>query len=581
MATLSRPIHKGQSFIVKENTRLYRNIHAYFGYVPDFVNFGYFSDSYTIEKEFICNDNGKRFVVMYDNRYFIIVSNDICRDVKWKDKIHNDDLELPFVISFLFSDQDWKLFYSGDFRLVERMIDIGNSNDEIYKSKSWENVKQKWLSNKKLSFDFFYGSISSVGNLINSEKELFENFKDRNVLFNSVELLKKNETDNGRKSTADVYVYTGLKEDLFNSFSSGISVDNYVKTSTNKVLQISIKKDVSAMVGAMGGKMESFCDCSRSEITKKYWSLYNSGDCETIRKDLQKKVKEVSELYSSDLSFVGGVVDLEVSGDFNVNRMRVCNLSTLGLFQEFYKKVLTAEGSVSNLRRNEILAEVWTYVVFGGTRNSLIKLYGSDSDNINGKYELLGTYEEYYREKLRWSSGMSENSTSPFIVSCKPNGNSYFNLEMYIQKKQDGYVRVRTSPKDSDSPVSSFVMDSDADKRLKSLKRLQENNIEKVDIDIGKDEKREEHVCRYDRGYPFSNNGSEIRPVCEGFEIWSSRRFCQTSPVHQERISEDSIGVKGIFSLDGCEGRELFRRQDRIFPIIASDIWDGNIQESS
>lgn len=581
MATLSRPIHKGQSFIVKENTRLYKNIQQYFGYVPDFINLGYYSDSYTIEKEFICNNKGKKFVVMYDNRYFVVVSNDICRDVKWKDKTHNDDLELPFVISFLFAEKEWLLFQDKDVRLVDRMIELGDNNEEICQSKSWENVKQKWKDNKTLSFDSFYGSLASVYNLITSEPELFNNFKERNVLFNSVELLKKNETDNGRKSTADVYVYTGTKEDLFKTFSSGVSIDNYVKTEKNKILQISIKKDVSAMVGTMGGKMESFCDCSRSEITKKYWSLYNSGDYETIRKDLQKKVKEVSKLYSSILSFVGGVVDLDVSDDFNINRMRVCNLSTLELFEEFYKKVLTSNGNMSTLRRNEILAEIWTYVVFGGTRNSLIKLYGSDSDNINGKYELLGTYEEYYREKLRWSSGMSENSTSPFIVSCKPNGNSYFNLEMYIQKKQDGYVRVRTSPKDSDSPVSSFVMDSDADKRLKSLKRLQENNIEKVDIDIGKDEKREEYVCGYDRGYPCSDHGCEIRPVCEGLEVWSSGRFCETPPIHQERISEDTIGTEGLFQLDGCKGREFFRRQDRILSFIASDIWDGNIQESS
>ena len=162
MATLSRPIHRGQSFIVKENTRLYKNIHSYFGYVPDFVNFGYYSDSYTIEKEFVCNDKGKKFVVMYDNRYFVVVSNDICRDVKWKDKTHNDDLELPFVISFLFTEKEWLLLQDKDVRLVDRMIDLGDKNEEICQSKSWGNVKQKWQYNKTLSFDSFYGSLASL-----------------------------------------------------------------------------------------------------------------------------------------------------------------------------------------------------------------------------------------------------------------------------------------------------------------------------------------------------------------------------------------------------------------------------------
>ena len=109
---------------------------------------------------------------------------------------------------------------------------------------------------------------------------------------------------------------------------------------------------------------------------------------------------------------------------------------------------------------------------------------------------------------------------------------------------------------------------------------MTDDNIEKVDIGIGKDEKREEYVCGYGGGYSFSDRGCEIRPVCEGLEVCSSGRFCETSPIHQERVSENPIGTEGIFQLDGCKGREFLRRQDGILPFVASDIWDGNIQES-
>ena len=448
MATLGRISHFGEEVKIKKNSTLYNKIFEYLGFVPTFVNRGLYTNNYTIEKD-IQNSNNSKYVLEYDNRYFIIESGITNKNISWVRKKSTEELELPIAISFLFENE----------KDISKYIDIADKNDEINSIEKWEDIKNKWKEN---SIETYIKTVyNNVKSFKETFKESFEELGEYRIVYNSSNLIKNKDNKGTKNGTADIYLYSGESlnkfiEELEGDFKI---VNGVVCLKTCKFIQISLKKNSDAVVGAMVGKMEEL-----SKFNRKNYFENLIKENKNIVEEFNSKFEESKRLYEC----VGCLESLDNNNSFTFERMTVSNCMTLSLLNNFYKNRLKDVcGNYNFDKCLDSLSEIWAYTVFGSTKFPLYKLY-ADMDST-----YCGTFEDY-KNKLK---NYFKNSKEPFfILSSKKSKNDYYIIELYITRYiingKNYYIRTRTCPKNSDSYVSSFVMNGDKLTNTKTIEEL-------------------------------------------------------------------------------------------------------------
>lgn len=448
MATLGRITHIGEEVKIKKNSTLYNKIFEYLGFVPTFINRGLYKNNYTIEKD-IQNSNNSKYVFEYDNRFFIIRSGVTNKNVSWVRKKSTEELELPIAISFLLKNE---------FD-ISNYIDIADNCSEINSIDKWEEIKNKW---KECSIEKYIKTVySNVNSFKETFKESFKELGEYKIVYNNVKLIKNKDNKGSKISTADIYLYSGeslnkLIEELEGDFEINNGV---VCLKTCKFIQISLKKNSDAVVGAMVGKMEELSKFNRRNY---YENLFKEN------KDKVKEFNNQLENLKDKFECVGCVESLNCGEGFTFERMTISNCMTLAMLNNFYKNQLIDSFNNYNFGKClETLVEIWAYTVFGSTKFPMYKLFG----DINSTY--YGTFEDY-KNKLK--EYFKESKEPFFILSSKKSQNGYYIIELYITRYiingNNYYIRTRTCPKNSDSYVSSFVMNGDKLTNTKTLDEL-------------------------------------------------------------------------------------------------------------
>ena len=448
MATLGRETHIGEEVKIKKGSTLYNKIYEYLGFVPIFINRGLYNKSYTIEKD-IQNSNNSKYVFEYDNRFFIIHSGINTKEVSWVNKKSTEELELPLVISFLINSE-----YE-----IPNYIEIADKCSEISFNEKWSDIKRIWK--EKTVEDYIRTSFNNVKSFKESFKKMFEELGDYKIIYNNVKRIKDKDNKGTKSSTADLYLYSGESMDvLLNELDGEYKINNgVVCLKSCKFIQISLKKNSDAIVGAMVGKMEEL-----SKFNRKYYFESILKDC----KDIVKEFNNNFEIAKDKFECVGVKDKLDFSEGFLFERMTTSNCMTLAMLNNFYKnKLIDFCGNYNFEKCLESLTEIWAYTVFGSTKFPLYKLFG----DIN--YTYCGTFEEYKNNLKNYF----KDSTEPlFVLSSKKSQNGYYIIELYITRYiingKNYYIRTRTCPKNSDSYVSSFVMNGDKLTNTKTLEEL-------------------------------------------------------------------------------------------------------------
>lgn len=450
MATLGRRSHVGDIFIVKTNTKLYSEIQKVLGFVPKFTNLGEYVNG-DIKHIFTSSKGGKIYHVRYDDVDCALVAKIDCKEITWEKKVSNDELEIPFVLGFLFGEDEWNIFENKSPLFKERVLSLCSASKEIYKSKHWDEVYKRWSSEPNL-LEKLRPYLLSVRHFKECNLEMFK--KRYEVVFADIKRIKSCDLKGSKESTADMYL---VFEDC-------------------TIVPISLKKKKSAMVGALVGKMEELSNFNRMVDSKLLMGLVETCQYDKLYDILDDRYTELETLVGGiDCTcFLGRRISRK-SYDFNDVRMCVCNCMTLGLFIGFYKSILKELDSVSIVDvMNKRLATLWAYSMFGSSKYPLYRLYGADETNPGGTYEYLGYYEEVFGSLEEEFEKEFSSVDVRFVVSCRPVEGSYYNIEMFIAKRKNRFVRTRTSPKSSDSYMSSFVVDSDEESKLKTIDKLTE-----------------------------------------------------------------------------------------------------------